>query len=98
MTPKLSQKLIAFNQLIKTLIEQWDIFSPTDGTTYQGFTIQFKLVPGANSCFLSENYQNILASFALGVETTSCWGAKKQGVSFWRFQSMIRNFFSQNYQ
>ena len=26
--------------------EQWYIFSPTGGTTYRGFTIQFKLVPG----------------------------------------------------
>ena len=35
-------------------------FSPTIGTTYRGFTIQFKLAPGGIFAFLSENYQKIL--------------------------------------
>ena len=84
---------MAFNQLIKALIEQWYIFSPTGGTTYRGFTIQFKLVPGGIFAFLSENYQKILVIFASSVETTSYWGDKKQCVSG---GDKVRNFFSQN--
>ena len=56
------------NQLIKTLIGQWYIFSPT-GELLTG-ALQFKLVPGRIFAFLSENYQTILIVFALSVETT----------------------------
>ena len=51
-----TKNIIYIIQLIKMLIAQWYIFSPTGGT-YEGFIIQFKLVPGGELLlFLSQNY------------------------------------------
>ena len=54
----------------RRLLSNGIFFSPIGGTTYRGFTIQFKLVPGVNFSFLLENYFK-----------NPCWGDRKQGVS-----------------
>ena len=75
LTPKLGQKV---NCIQST--EQWYIFSPTGVTTYRALQYILSLFQGEFLLFLSEIYLKNLVIFALTVETTSCWGDKKQGV------------------
>ena len=76
MTPKLIKKI---NCIQST--EQWYIFSPTGVTTSRALQYNLSLFQGEFLLFLSENYLKNLVIFASSVETTSCWGDKKQRVS-----------------
>ena len=69
---------------MKTLIEQWYINNPIGGTTYRGFTIQFKIVPEVNFCFFISKLSKNPGKFCFNCQHNFMLGAKNQSLSWFK--------------